>query len=351
MEQTEKIVVKEVAIPECEDDGMLVRVEACGICGSDIRNYHHGLKADIKQQILGHEIAGVVVETGCKVDKFKTDDRVAITPDISCGECYYCKKGWVNLCCDHKMLGTHFPGGFAQYIYLPSIVLRRGIIHVIPDEVTFDDAVISEPASSVVACHENNNIGYGDNLVIIGDGPIGCLHIEVARSRNVANIIMVGLKKLSLAMKFEPDHLIDAGTKDPVEEVMKITGGLGADVAVIANPVMQTQQQGLEMLRKRGKMILFGGLPKSNPITHLNSNLIHYNEMFVIGAFSYTSKAHETALQLIKEKKIFAQKYIDKYIGLDEVAMGIDYVEQGKALKVVVKPWLNDQYKGCFKGL
>lgn len=339
-EQPERIVLKEVQIPECENDGMLVRVEVCGICGSDIRNYHSGLKGDIKQQVLGHEIAGVVVEAGNEVSKFKLDDRVAITPDVSCGHCYYCTKGWVNLCTDHKMLGTHYPGGFAQYIYLPAIVLRRGILNHIPNELTFEHAALSEPLSSVIACHENNNIGFGDTVVIIGDGPIGCMHIEAARAKGVSKVLLVGLTKLDFAKRFDPDYIIDAGTQKPVEEVMKITEGLGADIVIIANPVADTQQQGLEMLRKRGKMILFGGVSKTNPITHLNSNLIHYNEISVIGSFSYTSSIHYRALEFIKDKKLSSEKYIDKFVGLDEVGLGIEYAEQGEALKVIVKPWL-----------
>jgi L-iditol 2-dehydrogenase len=336
----EKIVVKEVDIPQCEEDGILVRVEACGICGSDIRNYHSGLRIDIKEQIMGHEIAGVVEEVGRKVKKFKVGDKVAIAPDVSCGECYYCKRGLPNLCLNHRLIGTHWPGGFAQFIYLPAEIISHGIINYIPEGLTFEEATISEPASSVVACQEYNNVSLGDTVVIIGDGPIGCLHLEVARARGASRIIMVGLTRLDIVKKFSPDYLIDAGSQDPVKEVLEITNGLGADIAIVANSAVKTHEQGVEMVRKRGKVIIFGGLPKDKPMTTLNSNLIHYNELSLVGAFSYPVYAHEKALNLIALKKINAKNYIDKIVPLEEIEEGIKYAEQGKALKVVVNPWI-----------
>ncbi len=338
-EAIEKMVLKEVPVPKCEEDDVLVKVEACGICGGDIRNFYQGLRADVGSQIMGHEIGGKVVEIGAKVSRFQVGDRVAMAPDVSCGECYYCKRGLVNLCVDHKMLGTHFPGGFAQYILVPGFVLQRGFIEKIPDTLTYDQATLAEPASSVIACQELNGVSAGDCVVIIGDGPIGCMHIEVARARGASQVIMVGLTRLHEVPQFSPDYIIDAAKQNPVEEVLKITNGLGADIVICANPVASTQQQAVEMVRKRGKVVLFGGVPKSNPMTTLNSNLIHYNEITVIGAFSYPRVGLERAIKYINEGKISADKYITQTVKLDELAGGIQLAKQGKALKVVVKPW------------
>jgi len=278
-EGIEDIRVREIPKPSCDPDGVVVEVKACGLCGSDIRNFHSGLKDGIKSQIMGHEIAGIVREAGEKAPRFKVGDRVAIAPDVSCGRCYCCKRGWVNLCSDHRMIGTHWPGGFAQYISLSRIVLERGTVHLMPEGLGFPEATLSEPASSVIAAQSDAGIGLGDTVLIIGDGPIGCLHLEVARARGAAKVVMVGLARLEIVSLFSPDHLVDAASQNPVEEVLKITGGLGADVAVIANPVAATQEQGVESVRKRGRVILFGGIPKSDPMTTLNSNLIHYNEL------------------------------------------------------------------------
>jgi L-iditol 2-dehydrogenase len=338
-EGIENLQIREVPKPGCDPDGVIVKVESCGLCGSDIRNFHAGLRHGVERQIMGHEIAGVVEETGPQTARLKTGDRVAVAPDVSCGTCYYCRRGWVNLCVNHRMVGTHWPGGFAQYLHLPGVVLERGMVHPMPRNLSFDHAALSEPLSSVLASQQNSGVGLGDTVLVIGDGPVGCMHLQVARARGASCVIMVGLMRLGVVKVFEPDHLIDAASQNPVDEVFKITGGLGADVAVIANPVAKTQEQGLESVRKRGTVILFGGVPKSDPMTTLNSNLIHYNEIRVVGAFSYPAVMHEKALQVLAERRITPEKYITRTVGLDGIVGAIKAAETGVELKVVVKPW------------
>jgi L-iditol 2-dehydrogenase len=338
-EDIEKIVVRDVPDPVCDEGSIVVKVEACGLCGSDIRNYHIGLRSGTKGQIMGHELSGSVVEVGRLVNGFSVGDGLAIAPDVSCGVCYYCRHGWVNLCLDHRMIGTHWPGGFAQYIHLPSEVLARGMVHHMPAGLSWEQGALSEPASSVLAAQENARIGLGDTVMILGDGPVGCLHIEVARARGAARVIMVGLGRLAQARAFAPEVLIDAASQDPVAEVRKLTDGLGADVVIVATPVAKTQAQGVEAVRKRGTVILFGGLPKNNPTSTLNTNLIHYNEIHVVGAFSYPAYMHEKALTVIMEGKIDAKKYFTRSVSLDGIVDGIRAAEAGEALKVLVKPW------------
>lgn len=340
-EGIENIAVREVPVPICENDGILVKVEACGICGGDVRNYHNGLKDGIQSQIMGHEIGGMVVETGASVSRFKAGDVVATCPDVSCGQCYYCKRGLVNLCVDHKMLGTHWPGGFAEYVYLPAAVLTRGFVEPVPQGMSFEHAAFAEKASAVIACQELNNVSLGDTVVIIGDGPVGCLHVEVARARGASRIIVVGLDKLAFVEQFRPDHIFSNG--DPqkvVDEVMKITGGIGADIVICAVPTIRPQQQALEMTRKRGRMIIYGGVPKNNRMTSLDSNLIHYNEISVIGAFSYPATGLQKALQFIHEKRISVDKYITRRVALDGIVAGMKAIEKGEALNVMVRPWM-----------
>jgi L-iditol 2-dehydrogenase len=332
--------IREIPKPVCSPDGIILNVKYCGICGGDVRNYHNGLKDNVKNRVMGHEFTGIVEEVGPQVKRYKVGDKIAVAPDVSCGSCYYCKRGLVNLCLSHRMLGTHWDGGFAQFCHLPGEVLERGMVHHMPEGLSLKDGAMSEPSSSVIASQANANIGLGDTVLIIGDGPIGCIHIEVARARGASKIIMVGLTRLNIVKDFNPDYLIDAAKQNPVEEVLKITNGIGADVAICANPVSSTQEQAVEAVRKRGKVILFGGVPKSNPMTTLNSNIIHYNELVVMGAFSYPAIGHEMALKMISEKKINAEKYINKIVSLDNIVEGITAAEKGEALKAVVDPWL-----------
>jgi L-iditol 2-dehydrogenase len=338
-EGIETIVVRESADPRADEGSIVVRVEACGLCGSDIRNFHGGLRGGITRQVMGHEIAGTVEQVGAGVQRYAVGDRVAIAPDVSCGTCYYCRRGWVNLCVDHRMIGTHWPGGFAQYLHLPAVVLLHGMVHHMPAGLSLDHAALSEPASSVLAAQENAGIGLGDTVLVIGDGPVGCLHLEVARARGAARVIIVGLSRLAQLVPFGPDEVIDAAKQDPVAEVKRLTDGLGADVAIVATPVAATQAQAVEAVRKRGRVIFFGGLPKTNPLTTVNGNLIHYNELHVVGAFSYPAWIHQKALEVIASGKIHAERYFNRVVGLDGIVDGIREAESGRALKVLVKPW------------
>lgn len=337
----ECIEVEEREVPACPENGLLVKVRACGICGGDVRNFHNGLKDGIKNQIMGHEIAGEIVEAGAGVTRFKAGDRVALAPDVSCGECWYCRRGLVNLCLNHRMLGTHFPGGYAQYLALPEVVLKRGFVEPIPEGLGYDEAAFAETASAVIACQKFNDVSLCDTVVIIGDGPVGCLHVEVARARGAGKIILIGRDKLELAKIFNPDHLFDNG--DPVSvtaAVRTLTDGIGADFVISAVPTVAVQQQALEMARKRGRVVIYGGVAKGRETTQLNSNLIHYNEIMLVGAFSYPATGLQDALNAIAAGKISASKYLNARVPLSRVVDGMKMVESGEALKVIIDPWL-----------
>lgn len=335
----EHMEIESLEIPSCPDGGLLVKVAVCGICGGDIRNYRSGLRNGKTDQIMGHEIAGEVAEVSEGVSRFAAGDRVALAPDVSCGECYYCRRGLVNLCDDHRMLGTHFPGGFAQYIAVPKIVLERGFVEHIPDDMSYDHAAFAEPVSGVVACQEYNHISYGDTVVVIGDGPVGCLHMEVAKARGAFRTVMLARGRMEQARKFGFEHLIY--NKDPKEAAEKVKAliGPGADVVICAVPNAAAQQQALELVKKRGRVVIYGGLPGSSPMTTLNSNKIHYNEIMVLGAFSYSSTGLEDALRTIEEGKISTGKYLSAKVSLEEIVEGIQMVTRGEALKVLVDPW------------
>lgn len=338
----ESLEMREMDVPSVEPGGILIKVMACGICGSDIRNYQSGLRDYIQEQIMGHEIAGVVEKVGENCENYKKGDRVAIAPDVSCGECYYCRKGLVNLCEKHKMLGTHWAGGFAQYVYLPEEIVKHGMVNRIPDTLTYDAATLAEPLSSVMAAQEKADIQMGETVVILGDGPIGCMHLEIARARGAGKIIMSGLSRLSFAREFAPDVLVDSSKEDIVKTVLRETEGRGADVVITALPVALAQTQAVLMVRKRGRVVLFGGLPAAKPDTILDGNKIHYNEIIVMGTFSYTLEHNRRAIDAINSKKISVDQYLTDEVTLEGIPAGIEAAKSGRAVKVVVKPWKNE---------
>ena len=338
----EQLELCRLPIPECPNDGLLVKIYACGICGGDVRNYHNGLKGGIKNQIIGHEISGEVIKTGKSARRFKKGDRVAIAPDVSCGSCWYCRKGMVNLCDNHLMLGTHFPGGFAQYISLHGDILSRGFVEPIPDEMPWEYAAFAETVSAVLACQKKINVSLGDSVLIIGDGPVGCLHIEAARARGASLVMLAGLDRLSLAEKFDPDLLLDNRYPAAVNKsVLEKTGGIGADHVILAVPSVRPQAQALELVRKGGVVVIYGGVPKNAAETLLDSNLIHYREITVTGSFSYPSSGLADALSAIHAGKIRPDRYIGARIPLSHVVEGMEMIENGQSLKVVIDPWMD----------
>ena len=229
-----QIELQDVPEPSCSERGMVIRVEACGICGSDLRTYRSGHPRVNPPWIIGHEVAGVVVEVGKGVKDFQVGDQVAVAPPVYCGKCWYCKRGMHYLCINQRELAQAWPGGFAEYMAIPEEALILGSIHRIPEGLSFEEAAISEPASSCVNAHEVAETSLEDTVAIIGAGPIGCFHVEIARARGARKVILMDVLKtrLGIAQRFAPDHLIQnsLGSLEHIEQVRKLTDGLGASV-------------------------------------------------------------------------------------------------------------------------
>ncbi len=337
----QKFELREIPDPVAPDDGLVLKTEACGVCGSDLRRWREGPPAGVEGIVQGHELAGTVIEVGKNVSHYSVGDRLAIAPDIHCGRCYYCQRGMYNLCDNLRLLGItpDYPGGFAEKVCLPGELLANGIVHHMPDELSFAEGALAETLSSVLASHDKAGTSLDDTVVIMGAGPIGCLHIVVAKGRGAFVIVSEpSQKRRETAQRFEPEVTIDPFNQDLVAEVRRLTDGLGADIVICANPIAATQTQAVEAVRKAGRVILFGGLPKSNPMTTLDGNLIHYGEIEVVGAFSYHPTNHETALTLLKRKVIPAERLITHTLPLEKIDEAFEIAASGEGLKVIVTP-------------
>jgi L-iditol 2-dehydrogenase len=328
--------VKQLSPP---NGGVVLEVRACGVCGSDLRRWREGPGKE--PVIPGHEIAGVVVEVGKEVADYSVGDRLALAPDIHCGKCYYCRRNLFNLCDELHFLGitTGYPGGFAEQMILTAEVLSNGVVHRMPDGMSFTSAALAEPCSSVLAAHDHACTGLGDNVLVMGAGPIGCLHIAVAKARGAKVMISEpSASRREMSLAFDPDLVINPNEDDLAEMVMSSTGRVGADIVICANPVAATQTQAVEVVRKGGKVVLFGGLPKKSPNTVFDGNRIHYGEIEVVGAFSYHPSFHALALRTIQHGLVQAEKVITEVLPLDEIDQAFQLASQGNALKVMVAP-------------
>ncbi len=342
--------VREVPDPEAPRDGLVMRVEACGVCGSDVRRWREGPPAGegslagIPGIIAGHEVVGTVISIGESLQDYRIGDRLAIAPDIHCGECFYCRRGLFNLCDSLHFLGITpgYPGGFAEKLQLTGEVLRLGIVHRIPEGLSSQHAALAEPASSVLASHTKAGTDLDDTVVVIGAGPIGCLHIAVAKARGARVIVSQRSEtRRELAKGFGPDAVIDSTRENFVERVRALTEGRGAEMVICANPVAETQAEAVLAARKGGRVVLFGGLPKADPTTILDGNRIHYGEIEVVGAFSYHPTMHALALDVLDRGLIPADRLITHTFALDEIDEAFDVASGGLGLKVLVEPELH----------
>ncbi len=333
--------VREVADPVCPDDGLILRVGACGVCGSDLRRWKEGPPAGVEGYTPGHEVAGQVIAVGQHVTRFKLGDKLAIAPDIHCGQCWYCDRGMFNLCDSLRLAGITpgIPGGFAEQMVITGEILRGGIVHKMPDDMPYALGALAETLSSVIAAHDKAGTGLDDVVVVMGAGPIGCLHVMVAKVRGARVIVSEpSANRRAEAARFQPDALVDPGDQDLVTFVKSFTGGLGASISICANPIASTQAQAVELTRKAGRIVLFGGLPKANPMTTLDGNRIHYGEQMVVGAFSYHPTQHEAAVSLLYRGIVPAGELITHTMKLADISAAFATAASGEGLKVMVEP-------------
>lgn len=338
-EGRERMSVEELPRPQCGPGEVLLQVAACGICGGDARSYFQGDHHTGNRRIPGHEMAGVVVEARGNEGAWKPGDRLALAADVHCGNCYYCRRQLFNMCDGLRILGKHMDGGLADYMLLTRDILERGIVNRIPDSLSLLHAAISEPLCSVLASHDELAIQAGETVVIVGSGPMGILHFDLLRARG-ARVVLVDRAPARLqraTRDFGAEHIIDASSQDVAERVRELTAGIGADVAICAAPSAAAVTQSVWLVRKRGRVGLFGGLPTSQREAAIDINRVHYGELRLIGNFSYHPDYHKRALELLASGAVLCDKLITEY-RIEEARQGLIAIRDGSVLKAVVIP-------------
>lgn len=343
VEKIRNAKVMEVPDPVVIPGSLKIRVEACAICGSDLRIFTKGDPRATFPRIIGHEIAGTVVEVAPGLNGYQVGERVTIAPGHGCGKCKYCKNGMGNVCIDPKpSVGYASSGGFAQYIVPPVNVVENGFVNKIPDNLTFEQASMAELLACCINGQERAQIGKGDTVLIIGAGPAGCMHIQLAKAKGASKVMIANRSPQRLQMaidRFHPDVAFLEDGDALVEKVLAETDGLGADVIIVAAPSHEAQENALKMIAPRGRINFFGGLPKDNCISHLATNVIHYKECMLTGASSSLGRQNREALQLLSENKIESMKYITHRFTLDEFNEAFAAVESHSTIKAVIYPW------------
>lgn len=333
--------VEDVPVPDVPQGGLLLKVHACGLCGSDLRTLRSGHRKVTFPWIIGHEICGTVVEVGPGYrGQWQKGDLLAVGPVVYCGQCDFCTGGQYELCENYREIAQAWPGGFAEYIAIPEEAVRLGTIWPVPGGLDPSFAAISEPISSCVNAQQRGQIGLGDTVAIIGAGPIGCIHTSLARARGADKVFIADIvdDRLKMAEAFEPDVTINAATTDLVEEVRRLTDGKGAEVIITATPAPIAVVQAVEMARKGGRILVFGGLPKDNSKPGVDMNTIHYNALHLIGTTTFAPRHQRIALRLMASGRIPADKLVTHRFPLSQFKQGAMSALEGKVLKAVFFP-------------
>lgn len=335
------IRLDDVEEPRVSAGEVKIRVRACSMCGTDVKISHSGHPNMTPPQVMGHEIAGEITDVGEGVEGWAAGDRVQVIAAIPDGTCEECRAGRMTVCPHQLSMGYQFPGGFAEYMIVPREVLAVDGLNRIPDGLGFADASVAEPLACVLNGQELARVGDGDTVVVIGSGPIGCLHVRLARARGAARVILIDLNSDRLAEAaalVNPDLTIVSSETDPVEAVLGATAGRGADVVITAAASGAAQEQGLRMLARQGRLSLFGGLPKDAPTITVDANLVHYRELSIVGVNGSSPEHNRQALNLIASGAVPVADLITHRLPLDRVLDAIGIVGRGEAIKVTIEP-------------
>ncbi len=333
--------VGDIPEPAAGPGELKLRMRATATCGTDAKIYRHGHHRLEPPQVIGHELAGEVVDVGDGVTGYAVGDRLQVIAAVPCGACWACDADRMAVCPNQTSMGYQYPGGFAEYMIVPRQVLEVGGVNRIPHGLSYAEASVTEPLACALNAQELAWVGTGDVVVVMGAGPIGCLHVRLARSRGAATVLLVDVNAERLALsadRVRPDAAIDGSTHDVVDEVLKLTDGRGADVIITAAPSGRAQEDAIDMAAPRGRVSFFGGLPKDDPYIRCDSNKVHYRELYLIGANGSSPDHNRRALELIASGAVGVEDLITHRLPLERVHDAIDAVLSGEAIKVVVEP-------------
>jgi L-iditol 2-dehydrogenase len=300
--------IEQIPIPRVGPGEVLVRIKAALTCGTDLKVYRQGFHARmiVPPAVFGHELAGVVAEVGEGVNSFAPGMRVVSANSGPCNQCFFCERHLANLCEDLQFIN----GAYAEYIKIPDRIVRQNLL-ILPENLGFHEAALVEPLACVLRGVEETEIVEGDNVVVIGMGPIGLMFVQVLKSLG-ATVIAAGKRpsQLAQASRMGADYVLDTSHSNIVEQVRKITNGRrGADVVIEAVGSTETWQQAMGMVRRGGTINLFGGCPSGTHIP-LDTTLIHYSEITIKASFHHTPRHIREALDAIHKGELRAQSLI-----------------------------------------
>lgn len=331
--------------PVATDDNLIAKVEACAICGTDLKIATIGNPRCHPPRIIGHEMVGTIKYVGKSVEGFAVGERITLATTVACNACSICDKGLQNMCPNAKPISYDFDGAFAERIAIPPQALAGGNVIKVPEGIPNEAAALSEPVSCVLNAQVLAGLIDGDTVLIVGGGPLGALHAEVAKTLGAAKVMIVQRSepRLSMLRKLDDIRVIDGANEDALSIVREETEGLGADRVIVCAPSRMPMEQSIEYVRKGGTVSLFASLPKGSANITFDSRLLHYNELHVVGASDSRPEHVQKAVDLMEAGRLTLDKVVTHTIPLTDFGKGLELMKQKECLKVLVLPGGNNE--------
>lgn len=331
----EDIRIEEMPIPKIGPGELLMKVEASGICGSDVLEWYRLKKAPL---VLGHEIAGQVVEVGKGVLKYKAGDRIAASHHVPCNTCYYCLTGHHTAC--DTLRATNFdPGGFAEYIRLPAINVDRGV-YLLPDEISYEEATFHEPLGCVIRAQRIARLKPGQSVLVFGSGIAGLLNVHLAHASEAGRILAVDPVpyRLEAAKKFGADEAI-MPSEDVGNCLRQMNDGRLADIVIVCTGVKEANCQALELVERGGTIVFFAPTDQGVAIPLSINDIFFRNDITLTTSYGASPYDSWLALQLIRTPNIKVKDMISHCLSLEETGLGFQVVAKAQdSLKVIIEP-------------
>ncbi|MFC2034937.1 zinc-dependent dehydrogenase [Chloroflexota bacterium] len=326
--------IEEMPIPQIGFGELLVRVEACGICGSDVMEWY---RLDRAPLVLGHEISGQIVAVGEGEERYQEGDRVSAAHHVPCNTCHYCLSGHHTVC--DTLRRTNFdPGGLAEYIRLPAINVDRGVFPL-PDDVSYEEATFIEPLACVLHGQRVAHMQSGNSVVIIGSGITGLLHVQLARTLGASRVIAIDINdyRLKAAKKLGADVTIHA-EEDLPTRLRQINQGRLADLVIVCTGVTSTIMQALKLVDRGGTILLFAPTNAGVTVPISINELFWRNETTLTTSYAGSPADYQTALELIRAGTIPVYQMITHRLGLAETSLGFQLVADAQnSIKVIIE--------------
>jgi len=331
--------VEDVPVPTAGPGELIVRNAVAVTCGTDVKMYRRGHPLAKPPQVMGHEFAGTISEVGAFVDQFKKGMKVVAANSAPCNSCFYCSMKQPNLCEDLTdcLVGFTWPGAYAEYVRLPARIVRQNTF-VIPDGVPLESVASLEPLACVVHGWDLVNFQPGGSVVIIGGGPIGLLHAQLAHLHGAKVVILCDphTERLSTSTKNAIDIVVNSKEENVQDKISELTEGRGVDMVIEAAGRKEAWESAPLLTRKGGMVLLFGGC-SSGTTASFDTGRIHYGELHVQGAFHHTPSAVDRAFKLVVSGRVTTKPLISHEMPLKNAEEALQLMSAGKALKVALR--------------